>query len=131
MGTSGPRPTVLVMCLVALLQAGCSSENPEVVYDTTAAKPMTPRGTRERLALQRGPDLRLIDRVGVVAETSIQYWDVSPWEISLVGRVDLIDGLRLRGGLALPVAVWAGWTPTDREAGAREATLFADLGAGF
>ncbi len=74
---NGPKPMVLVSCFIALLQAGCTAENPEVVYDTTAAKPMPPRGTRERLALQRAPDLRLIDRL-VDEQTTLPSFERRP-----------------------------------------------------
>ena len=32
---------------------------------------------------------------------------------------DLVEGLRLRGGMVLPIATWAGWTPADRPGGVR------------
>ena len=41
---------------------------------------------------------------------------------------DVVEGLRLRAGLLLPIATWMGATPADRDAGIREATLFASLG---
>lgn len=80
-----------VICCVALWQSGCTSENPEVVYDTTAAKPMTPSGTRERLALQRGPDLRLIDRL-MDEQTALPPFERRP----LPARTSMIaDGVAL------------------------------------
>jgi len=84
-----------------------------------------------RFQVAAGADVRLARRFGLVGETSIQYWDPSPWEISALARADIIEGLRLRAGLVLPLAVWFGWTPADQPAGVRETTVLVDLTAAF
>jgi hypothetical protein len=84
-----------------------------------------------RFQVAAGADVRLTRRFGLVGETSIQYWDPSPWEISALARADLIKGLRFRAGLVFPVAVWAGWTPADQPAGVRETTILLDATAAF
>lgn len=75
-----------------------------------------------------GIDADLADRIGVQAETSIAYWDLSPWDLSGLLRADIAQGLRARGGLVLPLGVWAGIPPIDQDLrGVREATLLVDL----
>ena len=76
-------------------------------------------------------DRRITDRIGVLGEMAIQYWDTSPWEVSGLVRVDATDTLRVRGGLVLPMATWTGWNPTNRPAGVRESTLLIDASMAF
>ncbi|TVQ90095.1 MAG: hypothetical protein EA397_14180 [Deltaproteobacteria bacterium] len=77
-------------------------------------------------------DYQLGDRVGVLGETTFSYWDLSPWDIALLGRVDLTEGLRLRAGTVLPVGVWVGFSPiAPEQQGLRELTLTADLSLSF
>lgn len=95
------------------------------VHATPGFAPFPARFARFQVAA--GLDQPVSDRLGIVAETAIQYWDPSPWEIAALGRVDLLDGLRARAGLVLPVAVWAGWTPAGGPPGVRETSLVFDL----
>lgn len=88
-------------------------------------------GTWARLAAAGAVDRALGDRAGVVAEAAVAWWDVAPVQLSALVRVDPLDGLRLRGGLALPVFTWFGWDPLGRPGGAREATVHLDLAAAF
>jgi len=80
-----------------------------------------------RLGASAVYDRDLSARFGLTGEASIQYWDTTPFELSALGRADLVEGLRLRAGLLLPVATWAGWTPSGRPSGVREVTLLAEL----
>ena len=48
-----------------------------------------------------------------------------------MGRVDLLDGLRARMGIVMPVATWAGLIPANQEAGLTESTLFLDMRYAF
>jgi hypothetical protein len=80
-----------------------------------------------RVAAAAGIDRSITDEVGVTAEMSVAYWDPSPWEVSGLVRADIVDGLRLRGGVVLPVSSWVGWVPASRDAGVREATVVVDL----
>lgn len=80
-----------------------------------------------RLGAAVGVDYALDDRFGVTAEGAFTYWDPSPFEAAGVFRADIIDGLRARAGIVLPLAVWVGATPVDVKAGIREATLLLDL----
>lgn len=43
--------------------AGGGGGGGEMIYDTTAAKAVEPRDALERIALERGPDLRLVDKL--------------------------------------------------------------------
>ncbi len=80
-----------------------------------------------RLGAAVGADYALGDRFGVTAEAAFTYWDTSPFEVAGVFRAEIIDGLRARAGLVLPMAVWVGATPADVKAGIRETTLLLDL----
>ncbi|MFT7521893.1 MAG: hypothetical protein ACI9MC_004045 [Kiritimatiellia bacterium] len=74
-------------------------------------------------------DYSLSERVGLRTEMSVSWWDTSPWDLSLLGRVDLVPGLRLRAGLVVPLGVWAGMAPIAPQFdGANESTLVVDLG---
>ena len=81
-----------------------------------------------RMGASAGIDRDLGRRLGLTATLDLQTWDTTPIEMSLAGRVDLVEGLRLRAGTLLPLATWMGATPADRPAGVREVTLFASLG---
>lgn len=83
--------------------------------------------TYARFLAAGGLDATLAGPLGIVAETSLQVWDPSPWEIAALLRVDPVSGLRLRAGAVAPVAVWAGAAPPDQPAGVREATILVDL----
>ena len=72
-------------------------------------------------------DQTVATQVGIVAEASISYWDVSPVELAGLLRVDPVSGLRARGGILLPMFTWFGASPVDRPGGVREATLLIDL----
>ena len=78
-----------------------------------------------------GLDYSISERFGFTSEAALSYWDTSPFELSLVGRVDLLDGLRTRMGVVMPVATWAGLIPADQDAGLTEATLFVDMRYAF
>ena len=71
-------------------------------------------------------DQELHDRVGVIAEVSFAWWDTSPIDLTVLGRVDPLDGLRLRTGLVLPIGTWAGLAPLS-EPSVREATWLLDV----
>ncbi len=75
---SNLRMAVAALCVLSLvLAAGCARKTasvaevpgpraatrPAPVYDTTAARPIVPRDWLERLALKRGPDFKLVDRL--------------------------------------------------------------------
>jgi len=74
-----------------------------------------------------GAELPVLERVGLTGEASLAYWDVSPFELSGFVHGDPIEGLRVRGGLVLPMATWLGWNPVGVPGGIREATLTLDL----
>jgi len=80
-----------------------------------------------RFAASAAVDQTIAPQVGVLGETTFSYWDVSPWEVAGLIRVDPVSGLRARAGLLLPMFTWLGATPIDRPAGVREATLLIDL----
>ena len=80
-----------------------------------------------RVAAAAGVDRSFTDELGVTGEMSVAYWDPSPWEVSGLLRADVVDGLRIRGGLVLPVSSWVGWVPAARDAGVREATVVVDV----
>lgn len=65
--------------------------------------------------------------LGLVGETAITYWDLSPWDVTGLVRLDPVPGLRLRGGLVLPVFGWFGWTPSRLDQGLDELTLHLDV----
>lgn len=83
-------------------------------------------GSALRLGALLGADWSIDEHVGLVAESGVSYWDVSPWRASALLRVDAM-GARLRGGLRLPLASWLGWTPAELQ-GPRELSLVLDLG---
>lgn len=68
-------PEAVVFALAATVLAGCASPNSthgatqpasqpaSRPYDTTVARPIVPRDALERMALERGVDFRLIDRL--------------------------------------------------------------------
>jgi len=72
-------------------------------------------------------DQTVAPSVGIIGETSISYWDISPWSVAGLMRVDPVNGLRARGGILLPMFTWFGASPVDRPGGVREATLIIDL----
>jgi len=72
-------------------------------------------------------DQRISDAVGFVGEGSFSWWDTSPVDLTAMLRVDPVDQLRLRAGLTLPVAAWAGWQPAQVVSGVRETTLRLEL----
>lgn len=80
-----------------------------------------------RLGAAAGVDWSLADRFGLVGEASLSYWDTSPFELTGLLRADIVEGLRARAGLVLPLAVWMGAHPADDPAGIRETTLLLDL----
>lgn len=80
-----------------------------------------------RFQVAGGLDATLAGPLGIVGEMSVQYWDPSPWELSALVRVDPIPGLRIRAGAVLPIAVWAGMSPSSQPAGVRESTVLMDL----
>jgi len=72
-------------------------------------------------------DQRITEAVGFVGEASFAWWDVSPVDLTAMLRIDPVDNVRLRGGLTLPVASWAGWQPAPVSSGVRETTLRLEL----
>jgi len=80
-----------------------------------------------RFSASAGIDQTVASGVGIVGETTLSYWDVSPWEVAGLVRVDPVSGIRARGGLLLPMFTWLGATPIDRPAGIREITLLLDI----
>lgn len=87
--------------------------------------------TRAQLELAGGMDAAIGDIAGVTTELSLRGWDTSPIDLTGLFRVDVVEGVRLRTGLVLPVGTWIGLSPSDRPAGAREATFLMDIGAFF
>jgi hypothetical protein len=84
-----------------------------------------------RIGAAFGVDKSLGDRMGLIGEAAAQTWDTSPFEITALFRADPIDGLRLRGGVVLPIFVWAGLTPADQVTGLTEVTVLADASLAF
>jgi hypothetical protein len=80
-----------------------------------------------RIGASAAIDQTIAPLVGIVGETTLSYWDVSPWELAGLIRVDPVTGIRARGGFLLPVLTWAGATPIDRPGGIREVTLLLDI----
>ena len=80
-----------------------------------------------RIGASAGIDQTVAPLVGIVGETTFSYWDVSPWELAGLLRVDPVTGIRARGGFLFPVFSWAGATPIDRPGGMREVTLLLDI----
>ena len=71
-------------------------------------------------------DQELHERAGVIAEVAFAWWDTSPIDLTVLGRVDPIEGLRLRTGMVLPIGTWAGLAPMS-EPSVREATWLLDV----
>jgi hypothetical protein len=69
--------------------------------------------------------------LGATTELSLAVWDPSPVDLGGWLRFVPTDGLRLRGGLVVPLAAWAGGSPGRKPAGAREVGLQADLALAF
>lgn len=67
------------------------------------------------------------EHAGVFGEAALTWWDVSPIDLSAMLWGEPFDGLRVRGGVTLPVASWAGWQPARVPTGARETTLRLEL----
>ncbi len=65
-----------------------------------------------RLAGTAGVDAALGDRVGLVVESTVAWWDVSPWELAALVRGDAL-GARGRVGVVLPLAADLGLTPAE------------------
>lgn len=72
-------------------------------------------------------DIAIGSRFGITGEASLQTWDTSPLELTGLFRAEIIEGLQARGGLVLPLGVWAGWTPSDQKAGLSETTIVLDV----
>lgn len=89
-------------------------------------------GTYPTFELALAGDVRLTDRLGLTGETSFAWWDPSPWDATGFVRVDLFEGVRLRGGVVVPLGVWAGATPApETYQGVREVTALADASMAF
>jgi len=73
----------------------------------------------------------LTDEVALVGEASFSFWDVSPFDVTGLLQVTPTDGLRLRGGMTLPLASWVGFQPAPVPAGAREITLRLQVQAAY
>ncbi len=80
-----------------------------------------------RFGAAAGIDQTIAPLVGIVGETSISYWDISPWDVTGLLRVDPVPGLRGRAGILLPMFTWFGASPVDRPGGVRETTFIIDL----
>lgn len=92
--------------------------------------PFEPQHVHFELAF--AADYQLGERFGVLGETSFSWWDISPWDAAILGRADLIEGLRLRGGFVLPLGTWVGFSRMEeRFHGVREVSLTADLSMAF
>jgi hypothetical protein len=72
-------------------------------------------------------DRAMNDKLGLVGEASIAYWDLSPFEITGLVRYDPMEGARIRGGFVFPAFVWFGLSPSDQRAGVRETTIVIDV----
>ena len=68
-----------------------------------------------------------VEGLSVLSEVALSVWDPSP--IDAAGWVSWqpLDGLRVRGGLLLPLGSWVGLSPGDKPAGLREGTFSLDL----
>lgn len=80
-----------------------------------------------RAGVAGGVDWTATPALGVTAEASAAWWEVSPLELSGMVRLQPTSGMRLRLGALLPVSAWAGATPTALPAGVSEVTLLTDL----
>jgi hypothetical protein len=76
-----------------------------------------------------GLDVPVTGAFGFLGEAAASVWDPSPFEISAWARLTpkQVEGLRFRVGALLPIAAWAGASPSDTPAGVREMTLGLDL----
>jgi hypothetical protein len=81
-----------------------------------------------RAAMAGAVDQRLGPYLAATAEVSLAWWDTSPIELAGMLRLEPVEGLQISAGAVLPVAAWAGWTPTARPSGVREATVVARFG---
>lgn len=68
-----------------------------------------------------------VEGLGLVGETALTYWDLSPWEVTGLVRYEPVPGLRARGGVVLPLVSWLGWTPSVLDRGIDEITIHVDL----
>lgn len=84
-----------------------------------------------RFSAAFGLDRSLTKQLGITAEASLNYWDTSPFELSAFVRADPLEGLRLRGGVVLPIATWAGLVPASQDAGLSESTFLLDMRYAF
>jgi hypothetical protein len=84
------------------------------------------------IELGLGADYAIGSRFGLVGETTFAWWDLAPWDAAVLGRADLGPGVRLRGGIIVPLGVWAGMSRLgDDFVGVREISLTADLSMSF
>jgi hypothetical protein len=84
-------------------------------------------GAFVRLAATGAVDRALSDRVGLTGEATLAFYEVSPVDLVGLLRVDPLAGLRLRGGVVLPVGSWVGLSPGLLPPGLHEATFLLDL----
>jgi hypothetical protein len=80
-----------------------------------------------RIAAAGGVDWSATPALGFTGEAHVAYWEVSPIELTGLVRLEPTEGLRLRTGVLMPIASWAGLTPTAAPSGIREVTVVADL----
>lgn len=66
----------------------------------------------------------------VTGETSLAWWDASPWSLSALATLSPGDTL-VRLGFVLPFLTWAGASPAVAGAGVREITLTGDMSVTF
>ncbi len=66
----------------------------------------------------------------VTGETSLAWWDASPWSLSALAALTPGDTL-VRAGFVLPFLTWAGASPAVAGAGVREITLTGDVSVTF
>jgi len=72
-------------------------------------------------------DQTVVGPLGVSGELAASWWDVSPLDITGLTRVDLLEGLRARGGVVLPIGEWAALAPDVDEPGLRDIAVVFDL----
>jgi hypothetical protein len=84
-----------------------------------------------RFSAAFGLDYSFGKRLGLTSEAVLSYWDTSPFEINTLMRVDILEGLRARAGVILPIATWAGLVPAEQDAGLTEATFMMDMRYAF
>jgi len=85
-------------------------------------------GSYLTVELAAGADVALGERFGIVGEAAFAYWDLSPFDLTGLLRADLSDGLRVRGGMVVPLGVWVGATGVHEDfRGVREMTALVDL----